>query len=225
MAGLLSIVATPIGNLADLSPRAIHTLSNSNIIFAESPLHSRRLFSHAGIDISEIKLVSCSAPQEKGRIPMLLEALEEGLHVSLISDAGAPMVSDPGSMLIRAVIEAGHRIEVIPGPSAVIATLMGAGIIAHRFAFLGFLPKKGLERLRLIKESHELGLAVVLFESPYRIHKMLDELYKLLGSQKVVVARELTKHFETFHRGILGQELEPKIPEKGEMVIVIEASH
>jgi 16S rRNA (cytidine1402-2'-O)-methyltransferase len=224
MAGLLSIVATPIGNLADLSPRAVHTLASSQIILAESPLHSRRLLTHAGINLSKTRLVSCSPPQEKGRIPMLLQALADGQQVSFISDAGAPTVSDPGSSVVRAAIEAGYKIEVIPGPSAVIAALMGAGLIAHRFAFLGFLAKKGKERLRLIAEPHQHGLAVVIFESPYRIHKTLDELFKLLGPQKVVVARELTKRFETFHRGILGEKLTPEVPAKGEMVIVIESN-
>src|SRR3989338_8174607 len=102
---------------------------------------------------------------------------------------------------------------------------MGSGLITHRFAFLGFLPKKGKERVKLIRESYQVGLALIIFESPHRIQETLAELFKLCGPQKLVVARELTKHFETFHRGILGQELEPKLIEKGELVIIIEAGH
>src|SRR3989338_10200083 len=102
---------------------------------------------------------------------------------------------------------------------------MGSGLITHRFAFLGFLPKKGKERVKLIRESYQVGLALIIFESPHRIQETLAELFKLCGPQKLVVARELTKHFETFHRGILGQELEPKLIEKGELVLIVEAGN
>lgn len=222
MTGCLKIIATPIGNLEDMSPRAIHALKESQVILAENITHSRKLFNSIGLDLSDKKLVSCSPPEEPKRIPIVLERLEQGACVALISDAGAPTISDPGGRLISAVIEAGYKIEVIPGPSAIITALMGAGLVANRFAFLGFLPKKGKERQRLIQDSYTAGLALVIFESPNRIQETLEDLFKLCGPQKVVVARELTKHFETFHRGLLGQDLKPALVKKGELVIIIE---
>lgn len=224
MAGLLKIIATPIGNLADLSPRALQALKDCSVILAENIMHSRKLFASIGLDLSSVQLISCAAQEEKKRIKILLERLEQGNTIGFISDAGAPVISDPGGHLIQAAIESGHKIEVIPGPSAIIAALMGCALIAHRFAFLGFLPKKGKERAKLIQESYQAGLALVIFESPNRAQQTLQDLFKFCGPQKLVVARELTKHFETFHRGILGQELEPPLVEKGELVIIIEAS-
>ncbi|MEI6805212.1 MAG: 16S rRNA (cytidine(1402)-2'-O)-methyltransferase [Myxococcaceae bacterium] len=223
MAGLLKIIATPIGNLTDMSPRGILALKDSQVILAENITHSRKLFNAIGLDLSQTKLISCSPSEEAKRIPTILERLEHGEVVGLVSDAGAPTVSDPGGRLISAVIEAGYKIEVIPGPSAIITALMGAGLIANRFAFLGFLPKKGKERVRLIQTSYTAGLALVIFESPNRISETIENLFEICGPQKVVVARELTKHFETFHRGILGQDLKPEIVTKGELVIIIEA--
>ncbi len=224
MAGLLKIIATPIGNLADMSPRAIQALKDAQVILAENITHSRKLFNSIGLDLSTTKLISCSPPEEPKRIPIVLERLQQGDSIALVSDAGAPTISDPGGRLISAVIEAGHPIEVIPGPSAIIAALMGAGLVANRFAFLGFLPKKGKERTRLVQESYKTGLALVIFESPHRIQATLQDLAHLCGPQKLVVARELTKHFETFHRGLLGQALTPQLVEKGELVIIIEAN-
>jgi 16S rRNA (cytidine1402-2'-O)-methyltransferase len=206
-----------------MSPRAIHALKEANIILAENITHSRKLFNSIGLDLSNAKLISCSPPEEPKRIPIILERLEQGLSIALVSDAGAPTISDPGGRLISAVINAGYKIEVIPGPSAIITALMGAGLMANRFAFLGFLPKKGKERTRLIQESYTAGLALVIFESPNRIQETLEDLFKLCGPQKVVIARELTKHFETFHRGVLGQDLKPALIEKGELVIIVEA--
>ena len=223
MAGHLKIIATPIGNLADMSPRAIHALKEAHVILAENITHSRKLFNSIALDLSDKKLISCSPPEEPKRIPVILERLKEGSCVALVSDAGAPAVSDPGARLISAVIDAGYKIEVIPGPSAIITALLGAGLVAHRFTFLGFKHKKGKERTRLIQDSYTAGLALVIFESPNRIAETLEDLFKLCGAQKVVVARELTKHFETFHRGILGQDLKPVLVEKGELVILIEA--
>lgn len=223
MAGVLKIIATPIGNLSDLSPRAVQALKECHVILAESISHSRKLLSSIGLDLKHTRLISCSATEEMKRVPQVLELLEQGQSVGLISDAGAPAVSDPGARLIQAAIESDYRVEPIPGPSAVITALMGAGLITHRFAFLGFLPKKGKERIRLIQDSYQAGLALVIFESPHRISKTLAELFELCGSKKVVVARELTKLYETFHRGSLGSALKPSLIEKGEFVIIIEA--
>ncbi|MBL4819169.1 MAG: 16S rRNA (cytidine(1402)-2'-O)-methyltransferase [Deltaproteobacteria bacterium] len=223
MAGLLSIVATPIGNLGDLSPRAAKALQEADIICAENIRHSKKLITTISRHPGVTRFLSCPAPKESACIPKVLNALEAEQHIVLISDAGMPAISDPGGKIIQAVIEAGHKLEVIPGPSAILAALAGSGLITPRFAFLGFLPKKGLERQRIILSSYQAGLALVIFESPHRISKTLNELHKLFGEQKIVVARELTKKFETFHRGILGGDLEPALIEKGEMVIIIEA--
>jgi 16S rRNA (cytidine1402-2'-O)-methyltransferase len=222
MAGVLKIVCTPIGNLGDMSPRAVNALKTSSVILAENTLHSRKLLAAMGVGLDNIKLISCAQHDEERRVDVVLERLEAGEHVSLISDAGAPGISDPGGRLTEAIVKAGHNIEVIPGPSAVIAALMGAGVVSHHFAFLGFLPKKGKERERLIKDSRAAGFAIVLYESPNRVLDTLEDLHKLCGARRVVVARELTKQFETFHRGVLGGELSPVWVNKGEAVIVVE---
>src|SRR3989338_1123240 len=146
MAGLLKIIATPIGNLGDMSPRAAQALKDCSVILTENKRHSRKLFASIALDLKPIQLISCSAPEESKCIPIILKHLQQGKIIGLISDAGAPAISDPGGRLIQAVIQAGFKIEVIPGPSAVITALMGSGLITHRFAFLGFLPKKGKER-------------------------------------------------------------------------------
>jgi 16S rRNA (cytidine1402-2'-O)-methyltransferase len=222
VAGVLKIVCTPIGNLGDISSRAIETLKSSTLILAESTSHSRKLLTALHVDLKNIKLLSCSQHEEENRTRLVIKRLEKDDIISLISDAGAPTISDPGGRLVEAVIAAGHRIEVIPGPSAVIAALMGAGLVTTRFAFLGFLTRKGKERERLIKNARAMNLAIVIYESPHRVEKTLADLLKWCGPKRVVVARELTKQFETFHRGILGQTLFPLFVEKGEAVIVVE---
>jgi 16S rRNA (cytidine1402-2'-O)-methyltransferase len=121
------------------------------------------------------------------------------------------------------VADAGFKIEVVPGASALVAALMGAGLITHRFAFLGFLPKKGKEREKLIADSRRAGFALIVYESPMRIVDTLEDLFRVCGPARVVVARELTKHFETFHRGVLGAPLSPELVTRGEIVIVVEA--
>ncbi len=220
--GKLSIVSTPIGNLSDISPRAVEVLRKANIILAENPKHSKYLLLNIEINFKEIKLINCSARREKDSISFVLSNLQSGANIAIISDAGTPGISDPGSKIIRAVIESNFKIEVIPGPSSIIAALMGSGIITTRFAFLGFLPKKGKERLRLLLGAYQANLSIVMFESPYRITKTLKELNQIFGCLKIIIARELTKYYETFHRGKLGSELQPPLVEKGEMVLIIE---
>jgi len=222
MAGILKIVATPIGNLKDISLRAIESLRHSSAIFAESIAQSRKLLTALDINLKNIRLISCGQQEEEARIKVALERLCNNETISFISDAGTPNISDPGGRLVEAVIEAGYKIEVIPGPSAFIAALMGAGLITTRFAFLGFLSKKKKEREVLVKNALNAGLALVIYEAPNRVLKTLEDLHNYCGPKRVVVARELTKQFETFHRGILGQSLNPTWVEKGEAVIVIE---
>jgi len=224
MAGVLRVICTPIGNLQDISPRALDALKTAKVIFAEDTRHSKKLFDAFAIDLSDKKLLSCHQQIEPARIEVAISKLAEGYDIALVTDAGAPGISDPGGRLVDAVAKAEYPIEVIPGPSAIIAALMGAGLVANRFAFLGFLPRKGGLRERLVKNAMACNLALVIFESPARITKTLEQLAVWCGAKRVVVARELTKKFETFHRGKLGGEMSPALIEKGEMVVVVEAA-
>lgn len=224
MAGILQIVGTPIGNLEDFSPRAARVLSQATLILAEDTRKARFIFESFGISLNAKKILSCNAHNEKGRINGVLESLAADNNAVLMTDSGAPCVSDPGGLMVQAVVQAGFKVEVIPGPSAPIAALMGAGLIANRFAFLGFLPLKGLERERIVRSAAQAGLALVIFESANRIEKTLADLHAWCGQRNVVVARELTKKFETFHRGQLGGTFAPELVLKGEMVIVVEAA-
>jgi 16S rRNA (cytidine1402-2'-O)-methyltransferase len=223
MAGILSIVCTPIGNMGDLSPRAKQVLSDCNVVFAEDTRHSEALLRAAGIDLKRVKLISLNQQNELSRVEVVVERLERGDHIALISDAGAPAISDPGGRLIEEVAARGFQIQVVPGPSALVAALMGAGLNAHRFSFLGFLPKKGKVREQLVLDAAKTGGALVLFEAAIRVEETLKDLFALLGARRVVVARELTKLHETFHRGVLGALLEPAFVARGECVVVVEA--
>jgi 16S rRNA (cytidine1402-2'-O)-methyltransferase len=220
MSASLRVVATPIGNLGDLSPRAVAALSSSTIVLAEDTRHTRPLLEHYGV---HARLVSCHQHNESERVSLVTEALTRGESVALVSDAGAPGVSDPGGRLVDLVRAAGHRVEVFPGPSAVIAAIMGAGLVTHRFAFLGFLPKRKKARDAMITGAAKAELALVIFEAPSRVEGTLADLHRTLGARRVVVARELTKRFETFHVGALGMPLAPPFEPRGEIVIVVEA--
>ena len=215
----LRVVCTPIGNVEDLSPRAIEALRSSSMILAEDTRHTRPLLDRFGI---HAPLVSCHQHNEGERASLVVERLRSGEAVSLVSDAGAPGISDPGGRLVADVVAAGFEVEVFPGPSAVVAALMGAGLIAHRFAFVGFLPKKGRQRKALVENAMREGAALVIYEAANRTEATLADLSALLGARRVVVARELTKRHETFHRGVLGSALTPTFVDKGEVVIVVE---
>ncbi len=223
MAGVLKIVCTPIGNLGDISRRAIETLQNCILVLAEDTRHSQKLFHALNISLKQKKFVSCNQHNEQSRASIVFERLQADEDVALISDAGAPTISDPGGKMVQAVVEGGYKIEVIPGASAVTAALIGAGLDTTRYVFLGFLPRKGTERMCLVKNTAKLGFALVIFESALRVSKTLSDLAKWCGPKKVAVARELTKLYETFHRGVLGAKLSPEFVVKGEVVIVVEA--
>jgi 16S rRNA (cytidine1402-2'-O)-methyltransferase len=215
----LSVVCTPIGNLGDLSPRASEALASADVVLAEDTRRTRPLLEHTG---SKAKLISCHQHNEAERADEVVERLRAGERVALVSDAGAPGVSDPGGRLVDAVVEAGLEVEVLPGASAVIAALMGAGLVAHHFSFLGFLPRKAGAQ-RKAAQTVPAGHALVFFEAPNRVPTTLRALAEVLGERRVVVGRELTKKFETFHRGVLGGELSPPLVDKGEVVVVVEA--
>ena len=219
MAGILKIVGTPIGNLGDLSPRAKESLDEAAIILAEDTRQTIKL-----VD-GQKHLISCNQQNELSRLRVVQERLDAGDDVALVSDAGAPALSDPGSRLIDAVIQNGYGIEVIPGPTALTAAVMGCGLDMTRFVFLGFLPRKGKERQTLIESSFSQGFSLVIYEAANRVSDTLQDLAGLCGSARYVVARELTKRFETFHRGDLGTEnMNPPFVDKGECVIVVEGS-
>ncbi len=224
MATKLKLVATPLGNVNDISLRAAVALRSADAIFAEDTRHSLKLINALDITLKpSCKMISCDAHKEVRRVDIIVEKLRAKENVLLISDAGSPTISDPGSLLVQGVIEAGFEVEIMPGPSAHVAALMGAGIDTTRFAFLGFLPHKLSHRKALVTAAANAGLAVVIYDSPLRVVKLLSELHEYLGARRVVVARELTKAYETFHRGILGAELSPPFMEKGECVVIVEA--
>lgn len=220
----LKLVATPLGHVGDISRRAIEEITQADAIFAEDTRHSRKLFAALSLTLKpNCRLISCDAHKEKQRIDMVIEKLCADENVLYISDAGCPAISDPGSILVAGIIKHGLEVEVIPGPSAHSAALMGAGLDTTRFAFLGFLPQKKSQRQKIVQGAASAGLALVIYESSLRMRALLDDLVWILGERRVVVAREISKFYETFHRGTLGHELTPPFVEKGECVVVIEA--
>lgn len=219
----LKIIATPIGNLQDISMRAKLELQQASIILAEDTRHTKSLVSLLGLNInSELKWYSCNSYKEKNRLELVIKALTDNKSVVLVSDAGTPCISDPGSLLIKDVVDAGYEVKVIPGACAITAAIMGSGLDCTKFAFLGFLPHKKSQRERLIKNSLKAELSLVIYEAPSRVVDTLSEIYSYIGKTKVVVAREITKLYESFHRGYLGEELIPPFVQKGECVIIIE---
>lgn len=221
--GGLFVVATPIGNLGDLSPRAAATLETAGLIVCEDTRVTRRLYSHLGVAFPPA--IVANAHSERATTERVLGALAQGTTVAVVSDAGTPVVSDPGGHLIAAARGAGYTVTVIPGPSAVIAALAVAGVECGRFVFEGFLPRKGSDRSeRLAALAHD-DRAVVLFESPRRVAATLNDIARVFGADRpVAVCRELTKVHEQVVRGTaadLTTEIGETIPERGEFVLVI----
>ena len=195
-------MATPIGNLADLSPHAVDELARADAIVCEDSRRAGKLLAHAGVPARELIVVHDH--NESARAPMIVDRLGRGQRIAVITDAGMPGVSDPGERLVRAVVAAGHRVEVVPGPSAAITALVLSGLPTGRFVFEGFLPRKGSgrrERLRLLADERR---TIVLHEAPHRLARTLADLSEALGPDRVIViARELTKTFEEVWRGTL----------------------
>ncbi|KPV41178.1 hypothetical protein AN478_04600 [Thiohalorhabdus denitrificans] len=197
------MVGTPIGNRADLTPRALETLCGAAAIVAEDTRHVQRLLADT---TARVERVSLNAHNENERIPRLLERLRAGENLALVSDAGVPAVSDPGGRLVAAAHGAGVAVRAVPGPSAVTAALSVAGLPANRFAFEGFLPTKAEARRTRLRAIAQDPRTVVLFESPRRLKDLLGELAAACGAEReAVVTRELTKRFETNRRGTLGE--------------------
>jgi 16S rRNA (cytidine1402-2'-O)-methyltransferase len=218
--GKLSIVATPIGNLEDITLRALATLRAADVVLAEDTRRSRALLAHHGISV---QLRSFHAHSKPGEIDRCLEELAEGKKVALVTDAGTPLVSDPGAVLVQRAAEVGARIETIPGPSAVVAALAVCGLAFDRFRFVGFAPRGGPERREWLARIAEDDGASVFFESPVRLGKTLAELAPLLvGDRMVAVCRELTKVHEEVVRGTAA-ELAARYEDgaRGEITVVV----
>lgn len=218
--GTLYLVATPMGNLEDITLRACRTLKECTCIAAEDTRRTGLLLKH--LNISK-PMLSYHKFNEAKRVPELLDRLQQGQIIALVSDAGSPGISDPGERLVSAVIKAGLRVEPVPGPCALVAALSASGVSTSDFYFIGFLPQKKSGRNRELTRILALPTTLVLYESPYRILKLLEELKALAPSRVVVLARELTKKFEEWLRGqpedLLTQIGERKL--KGEFVVVI----
>lgn len=217
--GKLYIVSTPIGNLGDMTYRGVDILKSVAIIAAEDTRTSRRLLDHYEISTA---LLSYHDFNKEHVTPRLLEKMQSGDDLALITDAGTPLVSDPGFYLVRAAIAAGVEVVPIPGPSALLAAVVGAGLPTDRFVFEGFLPKKKGRQTRL-KQLAEDPRTLVIYESPQRVERTLRDIRAAWGNRPIVIARELTKKFEEFIRGELNdvlQKLESKNL-KGEIVLII----
>ena len=216
----LFLVATPIGNLADITLRALSVLARADIILCEDTRHSRTLLSHFGIEATTRPYHDHNAARER---PRVLADLAAGRRVALISDAGTPLVSDPGYKLVRASLEAGHRVELLPGPSAALAGLSVAGLPTDAFYFVGFLPPRSAARRSRIAELKSVAATLVFFEAPSRVAETLADLAAELGARPAALARELTKLHEEVLRASLPQLAEQlgARPIKGEAVIVV----
>jgi 16S rRNA (cytidine1402-2'-O)-methyltransferase len=220
-AGTLFLVSTPIGNLGDMSHRAVEVLASAALVVAEDTRHSRRLLEHYGISTP---LSSYHEHNEAKETPRLIARLRTGDSIALISDAGTPLISDPGSRLVAAALDAEVPVVPIPGASSVLAALVASGLPLARFTFFGFLPRKGRERAEIMAEIVESRGTVVLFEAPNRVAATLDALVEAgAGDRQAVVARELTKRFEEFKRGSVAglASVYGKEDPKGEVVLVI----
>lgn len=222
--GTLYVVATPLGNLGDLSPRAADTLRQASVVAAEDTRRTRGLLSHLGASPT---LLSFHAHSGERRVETLLEILGEGRDVALVTDAGTPGVSDPGTDLVAAALEAGFTVVPVPGPSAVATALSAAGISADRYLFLGFLPRKGSERTRLITRAVTEEWSVVFFEAPPRLVTLLQDLAAAAGpGRRAMVARELTKLHEELRTGTLAElaDYYSGVSPRGELTIVMEGT-
>ncbi len=232
--GTLYVVATPIGNLKDVSARAVETLKSVDVIACEDTRQTGKLLHHLGISKP---MVSLHDHNERARAPQLIEQLKSGQSIALVSDGGTPLVSDPGWLLVRNAIDAGITVSWIPGPSALIGALVLSGLPTERFIFEGFLPSKSGQRRKRLEALKDESRTVVLYESPHRVVKTLHEIRDTIGDVQAACARELTKMFEEVRRGSVSELIahfsatggsasggEQKAP-KGEFVVVFSNRH
>ena len=223
MPGSLFVVATPIGNLEDITLRALRVLRQVDLIAAEDTRRTGHLLTHFGITT---RTTSLHEHNEKNRVPALIQQVVGGLQLAVVTDAGMPSVSDPGFLVVRSAIDAGVKVEVVPGASALTTALTGSGLPADEVLFLGFAPSRSAERKRWLAEK--LGMAAgtsVIFEAPGRLTALLADMRATLGDRYVVVAHELTKVHESWHRGWLSDltndEGSAGLPRRGEFVVLV----
>ena len=222
----LYVVATPIGNLGDLSPRAQQILAEVDLIAAEDTRHSGKLLQHFNI---KANLISVHDHNERQRASLIIDRLAAGESVALVSDAGTPIISDPGFVLVRAVKEAGFEVSPVPGCCAFVAALSASGMPSDRFSFIGFLPAKSGARVKVLEALADRQETLIFYESTHRIVDSLKDMAQALGDQRrVCVARELTKTFETIHTDTLGAVIEWMLADanqqRGEFVVIVEGA-
>ncbi len=215
----LYLVATPIGNLEDISARALRVLREVRLIAAEDTRHTGKLLQHFGI---RTRLISYYEHNKFQQLDSILNALNEG-DVAVVSDAGTPGLNDPGYRLVQAALAEGHEVSPIPGPSAPIAALVASGLPTDRFLYLGYLPRKPGERRRAAEAVRQLPYTLIFLESPHRVLSALEDLLAVLGDRQIAVGREITKLYEEFFRGTLSEAVAffQQAPARGEITLVV----
>lgn len=224
--GVLYVVATPIGNLQDISLRALEILNSVEMVAAEDTRHTSGLLAHFAI---HKKLVAVHEHNERKAAELLLQHLQTGASIALVSDAGTPGISDPGAVVVTILREAGIKVVPIPGASAVITALSAAGITTNGFYFHGFLPASGAQRRKALENLKSLTVTLVFYEAPHRVLESVADMAALLGAERrLTIARELTKTFETFHSCLLGAAVDwlesDTNQQRGEFVLLVEAA-
>ena len=222
MPGTLYLVATPIGNLADITHRALQVLSDVDLIACEDTRHTHKLLNHYGINT---KTISYHEHNEQQRATELIDRLKQGTSVAVVSDAGTPSISDPGFRLVRAAIENEIVVVPVPGPSALITALIAAGLPTDEFFFAGFLPSRTNARRARLTELQSIPGTLIFYEAPHRLAQTLADAYQILGEREAVVARELTKLHEEIRRGRLSKlaaDYTEKTDIRGEIVVLID---
>ena len=219
MEGKLYVVATPIGNLEDITLRAINTLKEVDIIIAEDTRHTLKLLNH--LNISK-PLISYHRHNEEIKKDMIINKIKEGNNIALISDAGTPVVSDPGEVIVKEALKENIQVIPIPGACALITALMGAGVSTKKFLFLGFLSLNKKLRKKELEKIEKEESTVILYEAPHKIKNTLNDLEKYVGKRNIVVARELTKIHEEFIKGTIEEVINQIENPKGEYIIIID---
>jgi len=218
MSGTLYVVATPIGNLEDITLRALRVLREAGLIACEDTRQTRKLLDHYGI---RTPTLSYHEHNEAARTPELIEKLLEGTSIALVSDAGTPLISDPGYRLVAAAVQAGIRVEPVPGAAAITAALSASGLPTDAFHFAGFLPARPAQRRKALMRLKDEQATLVFYEAPHRIREMLEDIEQVLGPRPVVLAREVTKVHEEFLRGTAAGLRNMRVPLKGEFTVLV----